>query len=71
MSLSHRHTFCITIEIKRNLNLTVPTSWPVEINETPKLIIKNTYEKRTDKRDLRIEDIKALLDKNNIVYEII
>lgn len=66
--LAYYHTL---LEIKRNLNLTVPTSWPVEINETPKLIIKNTYEKRTDKRDLRIEDIKALLDKNNIVYEII
>lgn len=58
------------LEIKRYLNLTVPSSWPIEINETPKLIIKNTYKKTTDDRDHRIEDIKSLLDTNNIIYEI-
>lgn len=59
------------LEIKRSLGLTTVDGKDLTINKTPKLIIANTYIKKTKPRDYRILEIKKLLDINSIDYEII
>lgn len=59
------------LTIKSDLNLTTSNDRSIELNKTPKLIIKNTYKKETPKRNLRIDAIKKVLYANGIVYEII
>jgi hypothetical protein len=59
------------IEIKQSLGLTTVDNTNLTLNKTPKLIIANTYSKKTKQREDRISDIKKLLDVNNIGYEIV
>jgi len=59
------------IEIKQSLGLTTVENTNLTLNKTPKLIIANTYSKKTKQREDRISDIKKLLEVNNIVYEIV
>lgn len=59
------------IEIKQSLGLTKLIGTEISINKIPKLIIANTYKKMTIGREQRISDIKKLLDKYRIDYEII
>jgi hypothetical protein len=59
------------IEIKQSLGLTTVDNTNLTLNKTPKLIIANTYCKKTKQREDRISDIKKLLDINNIDYEIV
>lgn len=59
------------IEIKQSLGLTTVDNTNLTLNKTPKLIIANTYSKKTKPREVRISDIKKLLDDNNIDYEIV
>lgn len=59
------------IEIKQSLGLTTVDKTNLTLNKTPKLIIANTYSKKTKQREDRISDIKKLLDVNNIDYEIV
>lgn len=58
------------LDIKRSIGLTVPDYTKLEINPTPRLLIKNTYSKETVGRTNRIHDIKELLDSNGIDYQI-
>lgn len=59
------------IDIKQCLGLTTADNTNLTLNKTPKLIIANTYRKKTKQREDRISDIKNLLDVNNIDYEIV
>lgn len=59
------------IEIKQSLGLTTVDNTNLTLNKTPKLIIANTYSKKTKQREDRISDIKKLLDVYNIDYEIV
>jgi len=59
------------IEIKQSLGLTTIENNNFTFNKTPKLIIADTYVKRTPERIKRINDIKQLLDNNKIDYTII
>lgn len=59
------------IEIKQSLGLATVDNTNLTLNKTPKLIIANTYSKKTKQREDRISDIKKLLDVNNIDYEIV
>ena len=59
------------IEIKNSLGLTSIDKTKIRLNKNPKLIIANTYNKKTKKRDERICDIENLLKKNDIDYKII
>jgi len=59
------------IEIKQYLGLTTVDNTNLTLNKTPKLIIANTYIKKTKPREDRICDIKKLLEVNNIDYEIV
>ena len=59
------------LEIKQSFGLTALDNKNLTLNKSPKLIIADTYKKMTEKREERIQDIKMLLDKNSIVYEIV
>jgi len=59
------------ILIKQNLKLIESTDTKFDLNKTPKLIIANTYRKKTNERDKRINVIHELLKENEIDYEII
>lgn len=58
------------IEIKNTLGLTVIDKSKIHLNKTPKLIIVDTYSKMTSKREERIVDIKSLLGKYKVDFEI-
>ncbi len=58
------------IEIKNSLGLTTIDKTKIKLNKNPKLIIANTYSKKTIKREERICDIENLLGKNNVDYKI-
>lgn len=58
-------------EIKQSLGLSTVDNINLTLNKTPKLIIANTYSKKTKQREDRISDITKLLDVNNIDYEIV
>lgn len=58
-------------EIKQSLGLSIVDNINLTLNKTPKLIIANTYSKKTKQREDRISDITKLLDVNNIDYEIV
>lgn len=59
------------IEIKLSLGLITVENTNLTLNKTPKLIIANTYNKKTKQREDRIRDIEKLLEVNNIVYKIV
>jgi hypothetical protein len=59
------------IEIKRSLGLTTLGNSNLTLNKTPKLIIADTYNKMTPRREDRIIDISKLLEINNIDYKIV
>jgi hypothetical protein len=59
------------IEIKQALGLTSVENNNLTLNKKPKLIIANTYSKKTKQREDRINDIKRLLDVNDIDYQIV
>jgi len=59
------------LEIKQSLGLTTIDKTINNLNKTPKLIIADTYSKKTIKREERISDIKKLLENYRIDYEII
>jgi hypothetical protein len=59
------------IEIKQTLGLTTIDNAKLSLNKTPKLIIADTYRKKTKRREERISDIKKLLEINNIDYKIV
>lgn len=58
------------INIKKSLGLLENTSNQFIVNRNPKLVIVNTYNKITTPRNSRIHDIKAILNSNNIDFEI-
>lgn len=57
--------------IKRELGLTKLDPSNIIINTRPKLFIANTYKDPTDEQKVRIADIRQLLDKNAIDFEIV
>jgi len=59
------------LEIKKSLFPIYKNAEISSVNKIPKLIIANTYKKKSDKRDERINDIENLLKKININFEII
>lgn len=59
------------LEIKKSLGLTSISFTNLTLNKTPKLIIADTYTKMSIGREKRIRDIKKILDKHNIDYEIV
>ncbi len=59
------------LKIKQTLGLTTIDNTIIKLNKIPKLIIANTYIKSTKKREERISDIKMLLEKYCIDYEIV
>ncbi len=59
------------IEIKQMLGLTTFSNTKLNVNTTPKLLIANTYRKKTKQREERISDIKKLLEEHSIEYRII
>lgn len=58
------------LKIKTSLGLTTKENIAT-LNKVPKLIIANTYKDMTTKKDKRISDIKMLLEKHTVNYEII
>ena len=58
------------IKIKQSLGLNVVENKILFVNNNPKLIIANSYSKKTRKRDERIRDIEKLLLKHGIDYTI-
>lgn len=59
------------LKIKQSLGLNVVENKILFVNNNPKLIIANSYSKKTRKRDERIRDIEKLLQKHGIDYTII
>jgi hypothetical protein len=59
------------VSIKKELGLITISNIDFEINETPKLLIANTYKKDTTGRTMRIAAIKSLLIDNKIDFEFI
>lgn len=58
------------LKIKQSLGLNVVENKILFVNNNPKLIIANSYSKKTRKRDERIRDIEKLLLKHGIDYTI-
>lgn len=59
------------ISLKNKLGLTSYVNIDFSINRKPKVLIVNTYQKRTSGREKRILAIKKLLEENDISYEMI
>lgn len=57
-------------KIKSNLDLPVPNITNLSINTTPELLIIDVYQKLNDRRKNRIANIKQVLERNKIVYNI-
>jgi len=59
------------IKIKQDLAIISLDTSDLTVNNTPKLLIADTYQKMTPEREERIQDIKMLLKEYNIDYEIV